>query len=82
MKILDEYDEENDECIIIISTYASVKKIEKYYENFSLVIMDECHHGFSDRTQFLQERQENLIKLTATLHNDEDTDNIIYTVPF
>ena len=48
MKILEEHDEEHDDCIIIISTYVSVKKIEKYYENFSLVIMDECHHGFSD----------------------------------
>ena len=45
--------EDQDENIFVVSTYASVHKLEEYYLNFDLVILDECHHALSPTTLFL-----------------------------
>jgi type I site-specific restriction endonuclease len=45
---------------------------------FDFVILDECHRAFSEKRKFLQDRTENIMKLTATMHKDEDEDNVCY----
>ena len=42
------------------------------------VILDECHHAFSPTCEFLQERDNGIIKLTATLHTKENINDVIY----
>ena len=41
------------EKIIIVSTYSSVGKLEEYMEFIDFVLLDECHHAFSDKREFL-----------------------------
>ena len=48
------------------------------YHKFDFVLLDECHHAFSLKTKFLQERQENILKLTATLHKEENIEDVIF----
>ena len=45
------------------------------------IVLDECHHGFSNNTFFLQERNENILKLTATLNKQENIRDVIFYYP-
>ena len=44
---------------------------------FDFVILDECHNAHSKMRKFLNKRKEKLLKLTATIHNN-DLDDCIY----
>ena len=48
------------------------------YHKFDFVLLDECHHAFSSKTMFLQDRTENILKLTATLHKEENIEDVIF----
>ena len=39
--------------LVVVSTYASVHKFKKIYNQIDFVILDECHNAFSPKRIFL-----------------------------